>query len=112
MLVKDGRYRDVYMPDDQYQELREAVVENERLNEQRTAIKKQVIRWLDIRFLKFNDVFKNWTGKSAMMILKSFPTPAMVVSAGVDEILSTWRRHHRKQAGERLKSLQKWLQHQ
>jgi transposase len=92
MLVKDGRYRDVYIPDDLYQELREAVVERERLNEQLAAIQNQVIRWLDIRFPEFNDVFKAWTGKSAMMTLKSFPTPALVCSAGVDEILETWQK--------------------
>lgn len=92
MLVKDGRYRDVYIPDDLYQELREVVVERERLNEQLTAIQNQVVRWLDIRFPEFNDVFKAWTGKSAMMTLKSFPTPALVCSAGVDEILKTWQK--------------------
>jgi transposase len=96
MLVKDGRYRDVYIPDDLYQELREAVLERERLTEQLTAIQNQVIRWLDIRFPEFNDVFKAWTGKSAMMTLKSFPTPAMVVAAGVDEILKTWQKASQK----------------
>jgi transposase len=96
MLVKDGRYREVYIPDDLYQELREAVVEHERLNEQRTAIKNQVIRWLDIRFPEFNDVFRAWTGKSAIMTLKSFPAPAMVVAAGVDEILKTWQKASQK----------------
>jgi endonuclease YncB( thermonuclease family) len=30
MLVKDGRYREVYIPDDIYQELREAVAEAEK----------------------------------------------------------------------------------
>lgn len=34
MLVKDGRFRDVYIPADLYQELREAVPERERLQEQ------------------------------------------------------------------------------
>jgi hypothetical protein len=31
MFVKDGRYRDAYIPEDLYQELREAVSEHERL---------------------------------------------------------------------------------
>jgi len=34
LLLKDGRYRDVYIPADLYQELREAVSEQERLQEQ------------------------------------------------------------------------------
>ncbi len=35
MLVKDGRYRDVYIPVGVYQELREMVYERERLQERR-----------------------------------------------------------------------------
>lgn len=96
MLVKDGRYRDVYIPNDLYQELREAVVERERLNEQLTAIQNQIIRWIDIRFPEFNEVFIAWIGKSAMMTLKSFPTPTMVVATGVDEILKTWQKASQK----------------
>jgi transposase len=33
MLVKGGRYQEVYIPDDIYQELREAVAERVRLQE-------------------------------------------------------------------------------
>ncbi len=60
MLAKDGRYREVYIPDDLYRELREAVDERERLQEQLTAIHNRVVRWLDIRFLEFQTVFKGW----------------------------------------------------
>lgn len=105
MLVKDGRYREVYIPDELYQELREAVVERERLNEQLMAIQNQVIRWLDIRFPEFNGVFKAWTRKSAMMTLKSFPTPAMVVTAGVDEILKTWQKASQKASRRKAEML-------
>ena len=63
MLVKDGRFRDVYIPEDLYQELREAVLERERLQDQIIALSNQVIRWLDIRFPEFSNVFKDWTGK-------------------------------------------------
>lgn len=50
MLVKDGRFRDVYLPTDYAKRLREAVYERERLQEQLISISNQVIRWLDIRF--------------------------------------------------------------
>ena len=66
MLVKDGRFRDVYIPSDLYQELREAVAERERLQEQLVGINNQVIRWLDIRFPEFSNVFKDWTCKTAL----------------------------------------------
>lgn len=68
MLVKDGRYREVYIPDDIYQELREAVSERERLQEQLTSIYNRVVRWLDIRFPEFTTVFNNWKRNAALII--------------------------------------------
>ena len=91
MLVKDGRYREVYIPEDIYQELREAVEERERLQKQLIAIHNRVIRWLDIRFPEFTEVFKKWTGKTALLTLQTFPTPAKVLETGAEEILATWR---------------------
>lgn len=91
MLVKDGRYREVYIPEDIYQELREAVEERERLQKQLIAIHNRVIRWLDIRFPEFTEVFKKWTGKTALLTLQTFPTPAKVLGTGAEEILATWR---------------------
>ena len=75
MLVKDGRYREVYIPDDIYQELREVVAERERLQEQLTSIHNRVVRWLDIRFPEFQKVFKDWRRNAALITLRSFPTP-------------------------------------
>lgn len=91
MLVKDGRYRDVYIPEDLYQELREAVLERERLQGQLIALSNQVIRWLDIRFPEFSNVFRAWTGKTAQATLRAFPTPAGIVAAGADGILKAWK---------------------
>lgn len=70
MLVKDGRFREVYIPEDVYQELREAVSERERLVEQMISLGNQVIRWLDIRVPEFNEVFKKWSGLAAILTLK------------------------------------------
>lgn len=91
MLVKDGRFREVYIPADLYQELREAVAERERLVEQIIGISNQVLRWLDIRFPEFTGIFKNWSGKTALATLKHVPTPAKVVAAGAEGILSIWQ---------------------
>lgn len=101
MLVKDGRYREVYIPDDIYQELREAVAERERLQEQLNAIHNRVVRWLDIRFPEFEGVFKKWTGKTALLTLRTFPTPAKVLEAGEDKILATWRTVVKRSVGKK-----------
>ena len=96
MLVKDGRYRETYIPEAVYQDLREAVSEHERLKEQQSALSNQIQRWLDIRFPEFSEVFKAWTGKAALMVLKTCPTPEKIVSLGVDGVLQVWRKAMQK----------------
>jgi transposase len=105
MLVKDGRYRDVYIPADLYSELREAVSERERLQEQLIALSNQIHRWLDIRFPEFITVFKDWGGKTAQATLKHFPTPARVVTGGTEGLLAIWQEHLKKISLKRAQRL-------
>jgi len=105
MLVKDGRYRDVYIAEDVFQELREAVSERERLVEQLVGLSNQIIRWLDIRFPEFNEVFKDWRGLAAWLILKQYSTPANVVEAGTSEIVNTWKKGMKKPSIKKAEKL-------
>lgn len=105
MLVKDGRYRDVYIPEDLYQELREAVSEHERLQIQVNAISNQVIRWLDIRFPEFNTVYKAWDGIAAISTLKHCPTPAKIVEIGVEGVMRVWQRELKKPSIKRANAI-------
>ena len=107
MLVKDGRYREVYIPDDIYQELREAVSERERLQKQLTSIYNRVVRWLDIRFPEFTTVFKDWRRNAALITLRSFPTPKKVMETGVDKIVETWRKQMKRASLKRAEALVK-----
>ncbi len=107
MLVKDGRYREVYIPDDIYQDLREAVSERERLQEQLTSIHNRVVRWLDIRFPEFTTVFKDWRRNAALITLKSFPTPEKVMETGIDKLVETWRKQMKRASLKRAEALVK-----
>jgi transposase len=99
MLVKDGRYREVYIPEDVYQELREAVSERDRLVQRMSSISNQVTRWLDIHFPEFNIIFKDWRRKAALQILRSYPTPGKIVDAGAVKIERTWKESMKRTAG-------------
>lgn len=105
MLVKDGRFREVYIPEDVYQELREAVSERERLVEQMISLSNQVIRWLDIRFPEFSEVFKKWSGLAAILTLRNFPTPEKVVETGVSGIVSAWGKEMKKASSKKAERL-------
>jgi len=99
MLVKDGRYREVYIPQDVYQELREVVSERDRLVQRMSSISNQVTRWLDIHFPEFNTIFKDWQRKAALQVLRNFPTPDKIVTAGAVKIEETWKLTMKRTAG-------------
>lgn len=105
MLVKDGRYREVYIPDDVYQELREAVSERERLQGQLTSIHNRVVRWLDIRFPEFTTVFKDWRRNAALITLRNFPTPEKVAEIGADKVVEMWKKQMKRASLKRAKRL-------
>lgn len=105
MLIKDGRYRDVYIPADLYQELREAVSERERLQEQLIGISNQIHRWLDIRFPEFTSVFKDWSAKTAMVTLKHLSTPAKVAAAGAEGVLKIWQENLKRSSLKKAERL-------
>ena len=107
MLVKDGRYREVYIPDDLYQELRGTVAERERLQDQLTSIHNRVVRWLDIYFPEFQTVFKDWRGNAALSTLRYFPTPEKIVAAGEAKIGETWRKSMKRTANKRIQAVLK-----
>lgn len=108
MLVKDGRYREVYIPEDLYQELREAVAERDRLVQRLTSINNQVERWLDIHFPEFQTIFNDWQGKAAFLTLRYFPTPGKIVAAGAEKIEAVWKTFMKRSAGlKRAKELVK-----
>ncbi len=97
--MKDGRYREVYIPEDVYQELREAVSERDRLVQRIISISNQVTRWLDIHFPEFNTIFKDWRRKAALQILRDFPTPEKIVAAGAERIEEAWKSAMKRTAG-------------
>ena len=105
LLVKDGRYREVYIPDDLYQGLRELVYERERLKNQLTCLSNQITRWLDIHFPEFTDAFKSWRGKAAWMALRHFSTPKRLVEAGAEGILQVWKTGLKKPSLKRAERL-------
>ncbi len=105
MLVKDGRYRDVYIPAGAYQELRELVFEYERLQRKTASLKNQINRWLDIYFPEFVTVFKDWTGKAAWLTLRHFSIPQKVLDAGAQAILLTWRKKMKRPSLKRAERL-------
>ncbi len=90
-LVKDGRYSVPNLLDGIYAELREAVKLRDQLTKQLTIIEGRVQNNLQRYFPEFNDVFKDWDGKTALFTLREFPFPSDIRDMTPEEVLAQWK---------------------
>jgi transposase len=101
MLVKDGRYMDPYMPEGVYAELRIAMNTRWQIVKNLNGIKNQIDRWLRIYFPEFLQVFADWEGVAALVVLHEFSTPAQVRQKGADEIVKRWKQDKIRAVGKK-----------
>ena len=92
MLVKDGRYMEPYIPEGIYSELRTAMETRWQIVKQLNGIRNRVKRWISIYFPEFNQVFGDWEGKAALIVLQDFPTPVRLLEKGVKGIVGRWKQ--------------------
>ena len=90
-LVKDGRYSEPNLPEDEYAEIRVAMNHRERINKDLNSIKNRINRWLDLYFPEFTNAFKNWEGKAALSTLRNMPFPDQIGEKDPQEIVDIWR---------------------
>jgi transposase len=99
-LVRDGRYYEVYMPQDIFAELR--VLSNSRISlmKRHNAIKNTITAVLDEYFPEFVTVFKQpFKGKASMQVMKSCPFPSLILELGVDGVLVEIKKAVKKTVG-------------
>jgi transposase len=101
-LVKDGRYYEVYMPQDVFAELRVLSTTRFSLMKRHNALKNTIKAVLDEYFPEIETVFKNpLKGKTALQILKSCPFPALILELGEEEILTEIKKAVKKSVGRK-----------
>jgi len=101
-LVRDGRYYEVYMPQDIFAELR--VLTNSRISLMKrfNALKNTITAVMDEYFPEIVTVFKEpLEGKASMQILKSCPFPSLILEMGVDGALIEIKKAVKKTVGRK-----------
>lgn len=101
-LIRDGRYYEVYMPQDIFAELR--VLSNARISlmKRHNALKNTIISVMDEYFPEIKTVFKNpLTGKASMQILKICPFPSLILELGIDGVLAEIKTAVKKTVGRK-----------
>ena len=99
-LVKDGRYFELYMPDDIYAELRGLATTRTSLNKRKTALKNTIAAVMDEFFPEFEEVFKHpLLGKASRHILKICPFPKFILELGEDGVTEEIKKSVKKTVG-------------
>ena len=98
-LVIDGRYSLPYIPEGIYRDLRIVMDMKDSISKSLVRIKNRITQWLDKYFPEFFDAFADWEGKAALITLREFPTPEKIVAAGIDNIVTTWKKEVKRGVG-------------
>lgn len=98
-LVKDGRYSEPTVPEGIYADLRVGMNMRDRLSEDLQRVQGRMVNWLDRFFPEFFTVFKDWTGKAALVTLRNFPFPQDIVGLEPMDIVLCWKKEVQRAVG-------------
>lgn len=99
-LVKDGRYFDPYLPEEEYGELRGLTNARVSVMKRGNTVKNTITAILDEYFPEIWTVFKNpLKGKASRQVLRSCPFPAYILAMGEDGVLAEIKRAVKKTVG-------------
>lgn len=86
-LVRDGRYFDIYMPQNEYSELRVLTAERKRLQKEISRVNNIIVAIMDEYFPEYGKVFSNTTCKTSRQLLLKCPFPSDVLSMNQEELV-------------------------
>jgi transposase len=101
-LVRDGRYYEVYMPQDIFAELR--VLSNSRISLMKrfNALKSTITAVMDEYFPEITTVFKDpLSGKASIQILKVCPFPSLILEMGEEKVLAEIKKAVKRTVGRK-----------
>jgi transposase len=107
-VVRDGRFHEPTLPEDVYAELREGMKLYDIIQEDLSSIKAQMHNLLDRYFPEFQQVFKSWTGKAAIQLLKQGYFPCDIIQSTEEELLNEINKAAKRAVG--LKRVQELKQ--
>jgi len=90
-LIRDGRYFDTYLPEDEYAELRQLNAERQRLMKQLNRVNNILVALLDEFFPEYSTVWGNVTCQTSLELLKTYAFPSDILSASKGQLLEDIR---------------------
>jgi len=101
-LIREGRYFDTYLPEDEYAELRLLNTERQRLMKQISRANNIIIALLDEYFPEYATVWGSVTCPTSLELLKTYTFPSDILSASKEQLLDDIREASRGTEGIKL----------
>lgn len=90
-LIRDGRYHDTYLPEDEYAELRQLNAERQRLMKQISRANNILTALLDEFFPEYATVWSSVTCPTSLELLKTYAFPSDILAASKEQLLEDIR---------------------
>ena len=105
-IISLGHFLTLVIPEGPVAELRRLFQARERAIKSRTSTVNQLHHLLFVVFPEFTQIIKNIKTKTALYLLKNYPTPESIVSLSLDELTITLNRiSHGKHQQKKAKQL-------
>lgn len=98
-LVSRGYYTEYRPQAATFEQLKTVMSDREFWSKQSTNLGNRIVRWIDLYFPEFRQVFPDWTIPRSLASLRAFPLPSDLVNLTVEEIIAKWYEQGMKRAG-------------
>lgn len=101
-LIRDGRYLELYLPQDEYADLRSLSNTRIEINRQLNGVKNRIRAIMDEYFPEFEQIFKSFIkGKAALHLLNNYPFPSDIKKLGYEGVLEELKKATKKTVGKK-----------
>lgn len=98
-VVGRGYYTDYTPQAEGFERLKVLMNDREYWVKYQISLGNRIIRWIDLYFPEFRQVFQDWTVDRSIASLRQFPLPSDLHGMEADEVIEGWRKQGMRRAG-------------
>jgi len=98
-LVSRGYYTDYVPQAEAFERLKTQMNNREFWVTMSVRLSNRIVRWIDLYFPEFRQVFKDWTSVRSIAALKAFPLPSDLQGLTAEDVVQKWYEQGMRRAG-------------
>jgi len=95
-LVNRGLYTEYVPQAPEFERLKTIMSDREFWMKQNGSLGNRIVRWIDLYFPEFREVFPDWTSVRSLASLRAFPLPCDLDGLTAEEVVGEWRKQGMK----------------